>query len=136
MRYRSAVALALTSKGANILQARLETLDEDSYVRKETEDLLRTADQHYTDAVSGAEVFYWENIKWYHEFEEVRLVVKCIEYLDDDDYRFIRIGEDVDDIVCAGSFYDDPFAMDLSRRINIDKPDALAPSTPQPVFSR
>ena len=37
--------------------------------------------------------------------------------LPDEDFRFIRIGEDYDDTEMRGGFWDDPFGMELTRSI-------------------
>ena len=65
--------------------------------------------------VKGAFLFRWTGIKWYDSFEEVEAIQDFIEWCDgeqievdgkqvnaDEYYRFIRIGEEMDDNVSQG----------------------------------
>ena len=42
--------------------------------------------------------------------------------LDDEDYRFIRIGEEYDDNESRGAFWENPFGMSLRSDIFMMKP--------------
>ena len=42
--------------------------------------------------------FYWEYTKWYDSYPEVRAVESLLDMLQDDDYGFIRLGEEEGDI--------------------------------------
>ena len=42
-----------------------------------------------------------------------------LKELDDEDYRFIRIGEDYDDTEVMGSFWDNPFDFELTRGMTL-----------------
>ena len=52
--------------------------------------------------------FYW-NTKWYDTYPEVRAVESLLDMLQDDDYGFIRLGEESDDIERKG--YPDEYDM-------------------------
>jgi len=47
--------------------------------------------------------------KWYAEFDEVAFVAKLMDSLPDEDFLFIRLGEDYDDITIRGNFCGTPF---------------------------
>ncbi len=40
--------------------------------------------------------------------------------LEEDDYRFIRVGEDNDDTEVQGNYWDDPFDLTLCRNIHLE----------------
>ena len=65
----------------------------------------------------GAMCFYWSQIKWYDNYECVQAITDFMDWCDeenDEDYRFIRTGEDNDDNVVRGYGYDDIY---ISRNI-------------------
>jgi hypothetical protein len=64
MGYRSDVGIALTKKGVATLQEKLASKEVSEELRASVKRLLSHADEHYSDAASGAEVWYWEWIKW------------------------------------------------------------------------
>ena len=41
--------------------------------------------------------------------------------LEDEDYRFIRIGEEYDDTEVHGGFWENPFGLELNRSIALGK---------------
>ena len=96
MGYYSDTALALTDKGVDTLNKKLATPKTSEETRKEVQDLLSQADSHYTDSNSGAAVWHWDWSKWYSDFPEVAFVESLMNEMNDEDYRFIRIGEDYD----------------------------------------
>lgn len=89
--------------------------------RREVQDLLSQADSHYTDSNSGAAVWHWAWSKWYSDFPEVAFVESLMHEMNDEDYRFIRIGEDYDDTEVRGCFWENPFGMELNRSIELGK---------------
>jgi hypothetical protein len=62
----------------------------------------------------GSFFFEWEGIKWYDSFEEIRAITDFMDWAQDrlkigdkeidgeDFYRFVRIGEEYDDIETRG----------------------------------
>ena len=67
----------------------------------------------------GAFLFRWDHVKWYDSFEEVRAIQDFIEWCAnerievegkeveaDEFYRFIRIGEEMDDNEVSGWGFD------------------------------
>lgn len=117
MGYYSDAALALTGKGVDTLDKKLAAPETSEETRKEVQDLLSQADHHYADSNNGAEVWHWAWSKWYSNFPEVAFVESLMDEMDEEDYRFIRIGEDYDDTEVRGGFWENPFDMELSRNI-------------------
>lgn len=123
MGYYSDVGLALTKTGIDFLQARLASPEVNEELREEVKTLLTHAERHYTDTASGAEVWYWEGIKWYDfkpdGFQEVCFITDVLTELEDTDYRFIRIGEEYDDTEAKGGFWENPFDFELARGMTL-----------------
>lgn len=121
MGYYSEVAVALTQAGVAELQKRLGVADES--IAAEVNGLLQSADQHYVDADSQAEVWHWDFLKWYESepdfYPDIYFMQELMDALDDDDYRFIRIGEDYDDTEVRGAFTENPFDLELARSITL-----------------
>lgn len=119
MGYYSDTALALTGKGVDTLNKKLAAPETSEETRKEVQGLLSQADSHYTDSNSGAEVWHWAWSKWYSQFPEVAFIESLMDEMDDEDYRFIRIGENCDDTEVCGGFWENPFGLELNRCIEL-----------------
>ena len=123
MGYYSEVGLALTHNGVNELHKRLELIKSDSDVVREVMTLLEYANQHYTDKETNAEVWFWEFRKWYtgdpKYYPEIDFIDNFLDSLNEDDFRFIRIGEEYDDTEVLGGFVENPFDLELAREITI-----------------
>ena len=59
-------------------------------------------DKMLSEAQDGKTDFYWEHTKWYDSYPEVRAVESLLDMLQDDDYGFIRLGEEEGDIERKG----------------------------------
>ena len=122
MGYRSDVALVLTFDGVQFFHSRLK--DDDIYIS--VQNFLNRADEHYVDTATGAEVWYWEWIKWYAgdicAYTEPTVIEEILGLLDEKDFRFIRLGEEDDDVQNRGMFFDNPFNVDIVRYINVEEP--------------
>ena len=127
MGYYSETGLALTKNGIEILQSRLADENVDEKTRQEVKDLFKYARQHHIDPPTGAEAWYWDSIKWYSDepvyYPEIDFIEQLLSELDEDDYRFIRIGEDYDDTEVRGDFWDNPFNLEISRGIALQPVD-------------
>lgn len=55
------------------------------------------------------------DVKWYMDYDDVKLVEKWLDSLDYEDYGFIRLGEDHDDNEIRGDAYS--YDMYISRNI-------------------
>ena len=54
------------------------------------------------DLNNDEEIWSFTEIKWYGSFERIQKIMKFLESLDDEDYGFIRIGENTEDIEYLG----------------------------------
>lgn len=76
-------------------------------------------------------ILYWDWVKWYEDYEDVRIILSVMDELDtlqnpnDDNtgygYKFLRIGEDNDDVETRENSWD--IELWMIRKINI--PDDL-----------
>jgi len=105
MGYRSQVVIAL----GKIVVADLILLG------NQKPELLDRADYTYRDN-DGNSYYSWEEIKWYVNYDDVDELNTFLLDLDDDQYGFIRVGEDSDDVETGGNYWD--FDMYVSTVIN------------------
>lgn len=119
MGYRSDIGLALTQSAVQRMHKKLNSLDKNSEAFSVITDFIIYADKHHEDADTGAEVYLWNYVKWYDDFKEVSFLEELMQELNEQDYLFIRTGEDYDDTEVQGYFWDNPFDLKLSRAINI-----------------
>ena len=124
MGYYSNVGLTLSKKGVDTLKKAMTDKNIDAVLRNEIEELLDSRAVHKI-ADNGDELWVWGDIKWYDfEFKEIGWLMAHLNDLDADDYYYVRIGEDHEDNVVQGCYWDNPFSMDLVRRINYEEPQA------------
>ena len=117
MGYYSDVALCLTKNGMDQLKTALAEAERNNLDSFAAIKILIGGEPSKIDEGSGSAVFLWEGEKWYAEFDEVAFVAKLTDSLPDQDFRFIRLGEDYDDIETRGSFCGKPFGMYVERKI-------------------
>ena len=72
------------------------------------------------DERTGFVVFLWKRKKWDDEFAEVAFVKAFMDSLPSDDFLFIRLGEDYDDIETRGSYQGNPQRVRIAREIAAD----------------
>jgi len=63
-----------------------------------------------------ATLYCWSDVKWYDSYPEVSFICNFISELDEDDYRFVRIGEEYDDNETCG--YSEEFNLNIARSIH------------------
>ena len=71
----------------------------------------------------GCRLYHTSWMKWYENDSDYPIVQAVMDYLselDDEDFLFIRIGDDVGDIEEVGYFFDNPFNLGYTRRICFD----------------
>jgi hypothetical protein len=117
MGYRSDVGLALSKAGADSLQKKLNSLDKDSVIFFNVTELLKYAYKHQKHEETGAELFLWDYLKWYDNYSDVRFIEDLMVELEDEEFLFLRIGEDRNDNEERGSFWDNPFQLSILRTI-------------------
>lgn len=119
MGYRSDVALTLTKEAVQKLNMAIANADNEK--SKAASQLLANPDKHLCDADTGAELWSWNAGKWYADYPDVAFIENFIANIaGDDNYRFIRIGEDWDDDELEGYFLDNPFDLHLNREISFE----------------
>jgi len=104
MGYRSEVALALTTDAAVLLKKLCEHSKD---LREIVEDGIDATDWR-SDAIQNGNtiIFYCCDIKWYEGYPGITQIQTFMDNNDSDEWRFLRIGEDIDDTVLEGDFYD------------------------------
>ena len=115
MGYRSEVILAV---GPEVMPQFMVTMAKSPEARKmcfaEADEMIKD----YCD-IKGAFLFRWDHIKWYDSFEEVEAIQDFIQWCEDEQievdgkqvnadeyYRFVRIGEEMDDNETQGWGFD------------------------------
>jgi len=105
MGYYSQVALCV-SKKVEIPEATRTIMDSIDFNQKST--------------CNGSTLFIAQCLKWYDSSPEIRHLIKWMDSLDDEEYTFIRIGENWDDIERRGGYYDNPFMLGIVREFSYD----------------
>ena len=97
MGYRSQATLALQPKAAALFTT----------VRARGGELAALLeDAHNRSHNDGVESYEWDGIKWYESYACVNAIEQFMDRLDEEDmedqYRFVRVGEDTDDVTERG----------------------------------
>lgn len=102
MGYRSQVYLKTTTEGYITIKRRNDSIENPEHR------MLRYAES-IKKTPSGFYKIYFDDIKWYDSFEEVKHFMESLEILQEQGipYSFIRIGEDTDDIEHKMNYTDD-----------------------------
>ena len=117
MGYYSDVALCLTKNGMDQLKSALVQAERNNPENFAAIKMLIAGEPSKIDEGIGAVVFLWKGEKWCDEFDEIAFVGEFMDHLLHEDFLFIRIGEDYDDIETRGSFRGKPFGIYVERKI-------------------
>ena len=122
MGYYSEVALCLNKNAHDKMLEKLETQDEDT--KTHVQDLLKDAQKFVFD---GDTLYHWLWVKWYDYFPCVGFIEKVLGELPDDyeateQYKFMRVGEELEDNEERGSYYENPFDAEVGRSIIFNAP--------------
>ena len=120
MGYRSNIALAMSKKVKNEFYRKLASEKVNNETRKEVKSLFESATQHLTDPDTGAEVWYWSDLKWYQGYSDVDFIEGVLSELNDDEFYFVRVGEDYEDNDIRGWWSDNPFGITFCTEIVFD----------------
>lgn len=120
MGYYSEAALVFTAKGAETMRSMIDEQQLGMALR--TRNFLEEANTHSIDSKSFAEFFHWDSVKWYQMFEEIACINSVMEELDDEDFLFIRIGENFEDLEIQGRYWENPFNLDVVRTVEFSLP--------------
>ncbi len=120
MGYYSDVALCLTINGMDQLKTALAEAERNNPDNFAAIKMLIGGEPSKIDEGSGSVAFLWEGEKWYEEFAEMAFVAKLMDCLPSEDFLFIRLGEDYDDIETRGSYQGNPQRVRIAREIAAD----------------
>ena len=89
MSYRSQVAIAISKENYEVLK----NFDEGNKNLREFLDVAEVKEDN------NVVVIRWGYVKWFPEFPEIQAIQEFLCYVSDknDSYRFIRLGEDIED---------------------------------------
>lgn len=121
MGYHSDVCLCLSKNGWDSFAEKFNSSDR--AIAETVNDLISNPTKHHSDRNSAAQLWFWEDIKWYPDYADISFMESLMSDLNGDDYLYIRIGEDSDDNEVSGSFWDNPFGLYLSRQICFERPE-------------
>jgi hypothetical protein len=114
MGYRSEVAIALTDDATRLLKAIEE--------HEVFDDLLTSAEgsypKHLDPEVDNWCKLFWGDIKWREDWPEIAAFHEFIAGLPEEDYLFVRSGEDLEDNTFDGQFYDSEIYISKSLQWN------------------
>lgn len=101
MGYRSQVAFKTTSEGYIILKRFNDK------IKEKKERPLYCAEIRKTE--NGFYKITFDDVKWYESYTDVMNFIEAMSILDEQDipYKFIRLGEDIDDIEVRDNYTDD-----------------------------
>jgi hypothetical protein len=112
MGYRSEVALALTGDAANVLRE----LCEHQPVLKEL--MNDNVDNHGWDSsdpdFDRPVKLRWSGVKWYEDYLEIRMLQAFMNETDEEEWLFLRIGEESDDTEEQGQFWESDMYIERS----------------------
>lgn len=116
MGYRSDVGLCLQRSAYLKLRNAGEAL---RYTDTEIYKLVQSLLEHPQRTLECAEavVLYWDSVKSHSGYDDVRWLENLLSGLEAEDYLFLRIGEEADDIEAKGCYWDNPFGMYVARDI-------------------
>ena len=106
MGYRSQVVMAVSPR---VLGDLLTALSANKKAFQLFQQGLEEGKKNYEE--DGDVLLVWSYIKWYSGYPDVDVFDKFIETMIDEghhhEYRFVRVGEEPDDIFCAGEYSGD-----------------------------
>ena len=114
MGYRSEVALALTDDATRLLKA-IEEHDVFDNLLTEAEG---TFPKHLDPEVDNWCKLYWGYVKWGDHWPECAAVIEFMNNIPDEDFLFVRSGEDLEDNEHNGDFYDSGIYITKSLQWN------------------
>ncbi len=119
MGYYSEVALCLDAQAHKQFQEELTKQNETT--QNEVAELLSWS----TNTTKEDNVlFYWDSVKWYEDFPCVGFIMNFINNLSYDfmdNYLFLRVGENYEDIENQGYYWGNPFSVQMDRKIQYEQ---------------
>ncbi len=120
MGYYSEVALCFPQKANTEFLVAIS--NQTPEIQSEINDLISNSEKYTRDK---AFLYHWSWVKWYSSFPCVGFIEKFLETIDNADetdleYRLVRVGEEVGDIVEEGDYYDNPFSACSTQGVSFD----------------
>jgi len=113
MGYRSEVALALVTDAAILLK---ELCEHNTELKEFFDNADESRGWEPEEVLGGCTTkFLWSHVKWYEGYNEIDMVETFMNNISEDDYYFLRIGDDSDDNESRGCFWESD--MYISRSI-------------------
>jgi len=64
---------------------------------------IKDCDQISQTEGATAYIFTWDDVKWYPSYEDVRTIMNVLAECEEEDYGFVRVGEEAGDVEELGS---------------------------------
>ncbi len=109
MGYRSTVAIAFTDHAVRLLDAIAGHIPELAELIAEAE---RQTINDCEDDKGGK--LYWDYIKWYDGYNPISALEQFLCCIPDEDFHFLRLGEEPADIEERGGFYESEMYVNRS----------------------
>ena len=111
MGYRSDVCIAMTDSATRLMKAIISHLPEDhevhQLVREDEGTFSDIRQEHIANQDFDCDSkMYFEQVKWYESYEDVGFIEEVLGAIDEEDWLITRVGEEQDDIVQAGGYWD------------------------------
>ena len=117
MGHSSRVGICISQEAAALLDAKISMLSPS--LQEEVASLFEGADVKKQD--DGARAWYWDGFRWYSSDCDVAFLEGYLDDLQWNEYLYIRVGEELDDVDYRGGLWDNPFGMCLTRGIEFDE---------------
>ncbi len=117
MGYRSHVGICLAQDAFKQLEDKIQALPQ--HLQEEVRSLF--GDSEFTREDEGSRVWYWEGFKWYSSDPDITFLKGYLSDLEDEQYLYLLVGENLDDVEYHGRFWDNPFGMCLTRGIEFNE---------------
>ena len=114
MAYRSRVGICFSEEIAVAMQESIGELPK--RFKREVLALLKEADVKIED--EGCHAWCRDRYRWNSSSPDIAFVEDYLGELHMEDYLFIRIGEDINDIEVCGDYVDNPLGMNMDRTIS------------------
>ena len=108
MGYRSEVVIKFSEEAVEVVNAARK-------ICPHLDELLKINDAHPRD-VNDVSALYFADIKWYEGYPDIDSMTNLLSELDEEDYGFIRIGEEDTDTESMGVPWE--YDMWVTRKIS------------------
>ena len=106
MGYRSEVAIGLTDNASRLLEAIAKHDQDLRELCEGSEGTIVFNDDCPDPATDRGGVLYWDYVKWDDFYPDVGAIEEFLAILQDEQYRFVRLGENTDDSEERGYYHD------------------------------